>query len=457
MTLRRSAGALAGALLLAAALPCRAGEAGPSPQDEVLRRLEEQDRRIRDLERRLTESESRAAAAGAPSPAAIDEAVARYLAEDGRAADGSGDRSYLVGSVERPSSDRFHFGGYFSMVYRSPDDPETEPAFDQHRLITQFSFDISPGIEFATEIEYEGGGSGASYLTNNYILVEYAELRFDVAEAFVPRTGIVLVPFLRYNLYHDDPIWNLYDRPFTANRVFRASLQQPGVGAEGVLPLGDAGSLNYNAALTNGPDDGVTNAGWGGARQSFRTDNNDDKAFWARLGAVPRLPLVDAADLGFSWTTGAMDSDGADGSVRMTGWGLDGKVTKDRFDLLFEVARFDYDRPGSQDPADFPRGTNGAFFQLDTRLLRGLPASDNGLVGPTSELILALRWEYADTNDRVTGASPQDDSRALTVGLAFRFTPKTVVRLERKMETTSFREPASADHDQWLLSLSTYF
>ncbi|MCK6482356.1 MAG: hypothetical protein L6R43_20080, partial [Planctomycetes bacterium] len=68
MTLRRSAGALAGALLLAAALPCRAGEAGPSPQDEVLRRLEEQDRRIRDLERRLTESESRAAAAGAPSP-----------------------------------------------------------------------------------------------------------------------------------------------------------------------------------------------------------------------------------------------------------------------------------------------------------------------------------------------------------------------------------------------------
>lgn len=439
------AGALALALLAPPAAASDAGEGG-----DLLERLDRQQRRIEELERRLAAVE---AAPGTPAPSALDDAVRRYL-DERAAAESAGGGSYLLGLVERPSSAGVEIGGYLSWLYRSPDDASKPTTFDAHRIITQFSFDISEGIQFATEIEYEGGGAGVPYLTKNYILVEYAELHFDVAPSFTPKVGILLVPFLRYNLYHDDPIWNLYDRPFTATRVFRASYQHTGAGAEGVLDLGDAGSLNYNLAVTGGPDDGADNSGFGGARQSFREDNNDDKALWLRLGAVPRVPFLDAADLGVSLATAKTDPAG---DVRMTGFGVDGKLTRDRFDLIFEYARFDYDRPSYQPAALFPRGTSGGFVQLDTRLLRGLPASGNGLVGPSSELILALRWEFADTNDRVVGAHPNDDSRALTVGLAFRFTPKTVVRLERKMERTSFRAPAGTDYDQWVLSVSTFF
>jgi hypothetical protein len=141
----------------------------------------------------------------------------------------------------------------------------------------------------------------------------------------------------------------------------------------------------------------------------------------------------------------------------MFGWGVDGKVTKDRFDLIFQWSAFDFDRPSTQPAATFPHQTSGGFVQVDTRLLRGVPKSDNGLVGPESELILAVRWEWCDTNERVTGSDPNDDNRALVAGLAFRFTPKTVVRVERRSQTTSFNGPGPEDLGQWVLSLSTYF
>jgi hypothetical protein len=141
----------------------------------------------------------------------------------------------------------------------------------------------------------------------------------------------------------------------------------------------------------------------------------------------------------------------------MNGYGFDAKLTKGRFDFIGEWCAFDYDRPASQPVATFPHGTSGAFLQVDTRLKRGFEKTENGIVGPASELILAVRYEWVDTNDRVRGASVQDDSKAWTVGLAFRFTPKTVVRIERKFEWTTFDAAGPEQLGQWVFSLSTYF
>src|SRR5688572_9293872 len=392
------------------------------------------------------------AAPAEESPSRIEELEKRIQALEARRPP----EEYAVGAVVRPASESFKFGGYASFLYRSPDDRDSIPAFEGYRVVPQFAFDVSEGIEFAMEIEFEGGGADVPYLTGNYIIVEYAEARFDVAEAFVPRAGIVLVPFLRYNLYHDDPIWNIQDRPVTATRVFRASLQQPGVGAEGVFPAGGGNSFNYNVALTNGPDDGVDNSGWGNARQSFRTDNNHNKAVWGRAGFVPRIPGVDAADLGVSFARAGMEPYGSP-SVDMTGWGVDGKITKGRFDLIFEWANFHYDRPDSQPEATFPAQTSGGFVQLDTRLVKGFPKSKSGITGKDTELVLAVRYEMCDTNEAVTGAHINDDSRILTVALALRFTQKTVLRLERREERTRFEDVGAEDRGMWVVSLSTYF
>jgi hypothetical protein len=436
---------LASALAATAALASLASPA--LAEEEDLRDLvERQRKRIDDLERRLAEVEGRPAAEGSTLEAAVERYLSRREAEGGA-------ESYGVGSVLRPANPRFRMGGYTTVLFRYPDDPDENSSFEGLRFVPQFSFDISKGIDFAAEVEFEHGGA-ADFLDDNEVIVEYAETRFHVSDALVPKAGILLIPFLRYNLYHDDPIWNLQDRPFTATRVFHAAFQQPGVGLEGVLPLGGGHSFNYNVALTNGPDDEVTNDGFEDSETPFLEDNNNDKAVWARVGVAPRVALLDAADFGLSFATARMDPAG---DVRMTGWGLDGKVSVGRFDLLGEWAAFHYARPSYQPAATFPRQTNGGFLQVDTHLLRGLPASENGLVGPSSELILAVRIEWCDLNERVHGASMNDDSRALTIGLAFRFTPKTVVRLERKEERTDFNGPGAEDRGQWVLSLSTYF
>jgi hypothetical protein len=444
MTARLPAALLAAATLAAAlAAPAAAAE------EDLRAKVEELEKRLREIE----------AHRGAPArDPDLEAAVERYL-ERRRGARGDAeekDESYLLGGTPRPANRRFRIGGYATVLYRSPDDPSQYPAFVGLRVVPQLSFDISKGIDFAMEIEFERGGIADEFLDDSEVLVEYAETRFHVSEAFVPKAGILLIPFLRYNLHHDDPIWNLQDRPFTATRVFKTALQQPGVGVEGVIPLGGGHSFNYNAALTNGLDDEVDNDGFEDARTPFGEDNNNNKTAWVRLGVAPRLAFLDAADLGASFCRGAMN-DGGTPTVLMEGWGVDGKLTKGRFDLIGEWTGFHYRRPSSQPAATFPRRTEGAFLQVDAHLLRGLPESENGLVGKTSELVLAVRWEFSDLNGRVRGASPGDDARALTVGLAFRFTPKTVVRIERKQETSPFPGPAGRDRGMWVASLSTYF
>ncbi len=429
------------ALGLGVATAARAGEDEGDLRDTVRRQAE----RIEDLERRLRDLEGRPGA----EPGALDEAVRRYLEREP-----VHEEEYALGLVRRPASSRFRAGGYLSVLYRSPDARARVPSFEGLRVVPQFSFDVSPGIEFATEIEFERGGVAEEFLDDSEVLVEYAEARFSVSEALVPKAGILLLPFLRYNLHHDDPIWNLQDRPFTARRVFKTAIQQPGVGVEGNVAAADGLSLNYDLALTDGMDDEVGNRGFEDARQGFGSDNNHDKTLWARVGAVPRLPFLDAADLGVSYATGRLD---AAEKVRMVGYGFDGKLTRGPIDVIFEWTRFGYDRPESQPVATFPRQACGAFVEADWRLVRGLPKSANGIVGPSSTLTLAVRYEWNNLNARVTGASVEDDARAVTVGLAFRPTPKTVIRIERKEERSSSRDPAASHLGQWVFSLATYF
>ncbi len=440
------------AALMALSAPALAGP-GPDPADDdgdlrdIIRRQAD---RIEALERRLD-------AAGPPTEGSIDDAVKRYL----EAREAAGTDLYTLAGVPRPANSRFRFGGYMSVLYRAADQDGKYSSFEGLRVVPQFAFDVSPGVEFATEIEFERGGADAGFLRGQEVLVEYAEVRFKVADAFVPRAGIVLIPFLRYNLYHDDPIWNLQDRPTTATRVFKAALQQPGIGSEGVIPLGDGGTtFNYNVALTNGMKDGVTNSSFSGARQDFREDINSNKTVWARVGLAPRIPFLDAADIGASYATGRMESSGATprpGAVRMVGYGFDGKLTRGRFDLIFEWARFGYDRPASQPVATFPTQSHGGFVQVDTRLLEGLGSDRDGILGPSSTLTLAVRYEWNDLNARVHAASLEDDSRAWTVGLALRISPKTVIRVERRMERSAFPGRGSRDLAQWVVSLATYF
>lgn len=367
----------------------------------------------------------------------------------------------------RPAASKVNFGGYFSIAYRYHDNGDgarDASYFDQHRFVPQFDVQISERVSFATEIEIEGGGADVGFLSGNEILVEYAELNFDLAEEFQIKTGLLLIPFGNYNLIHDDPIHDLFDRPFVARRVVPSAFDQPGVGIAGDFNQ-DGFQLHYDAMITQGFTDGFTNNGGArDARNSFRADNNYDKAFWTRVQLTPDFARLSS---GLDYLTMQMGGSfniqriADNGTAQTLGWGGDFKLGMNwldtsgfGIDFEGEYARININRdgPGVID------GLDGYYIQGSLKF-RPWDNSEEDLVGgwlsKSGYIALVARWEENDLNDNVEGAARRDDRQALTVGLAFRPFLKTVIRVEYKMANSSNTDVD--DPDRFVVSVSTYF
>jgi hypothetical protein len=126
------------------------------------------------------------------------------------------------------------------------------------------------------------------FLTDNEILVEYAELTLAILEDkldFV--AGLILLPWGRFNLYHDDPLNDLTDRPLVSRYIGAVAAQQAGVAVDGSFDVGSGWFLDYDVAVVQGFHDGFsTNNGVRDARPSFREDTTTT----AVLGRRSRRP-----------------------------------------------------------------------------------------------------------------------------------------------------------------------
>ena len=358
-------------------------------------------------------------------------------------------------------------GGYFTLQYR--DEEGVNSTFDAVRLVPQISSEISEDLSFSTEIEFEHGGI-ADFLDDGEITIEYAEVRWAIDPAFTPKAGVLLIPFNRFNLVHDDPLNELNDRPFAARHVVPSAFGQPGLGAEGAIAWEGGIPINYDLVLSNGFDEEfTTNDGSREARASFEADNNQGKAIFARVGLVPPLPFLDASDLGASFHTGKYDDEGDRQAV---GYGFDWLLRKGPVDLLGEWAVIDLERKSGDGPPaldlngngvlgdvagefDLPRGLHGIYAQGNFHFF---PESWRGHRPFTdeSEFTLAVRYDSADLNDRVVGATPRDDRDAWTVGLNFRPVRKTAIKVSYQWVETPFDGPDDAGNI-FVFGLSTYF
>ena len=230
--------------------------------------------------------------------------------------DSGGELEQLVQGIEElrrspGAQSALRWGGYFDFEFRH-DQARRNPTFDQHRLVLQFDADIlSDAISFKSEIEIEGGGADASFLSGNEIVVEFAELHFHLDPAFNVKVGALLVPFGQFNKLHDSPLRDLTDRPLVARRVIPTTWTDAGIGFYGHWEMMGM-LLDYDIMLGNGLDDdfsSTTGGGFRGARNSFRTDNNDSKMVVGRIGIDPQLPFLDSTYIGLSAGFGQYDND----------------------------------------------------------------------------------------------------------------------------------------------------
>ncbi len=365
------------------------------------------------------------------------------------------------GEFETPLGD-FTLGGYATFQHKALtryNGGQSENFFEAYRIVPQFHWQIMDWLGFGMEVEFEGGGAGAGFLSDNYILVEYAEIEITPIDEFNIKAGLLLIPFGRYNQNHDDIFWDLADRPYVARRLVPTAFDQPGIGIFGTFNQVPYFAFNYQVQVTQGFNDNFTNnEGARSARQSFRRDNNGSKAIWTRLGITPQFDEMGVelmtADFGFSYN---YQDVGPDNTQATRGVAVDGALTFDiveRFgiDVTGEWARIWINRESS---ATRPNGLWAYFadvlFKFDP-----FPASWRGSVfGRNPYIGLILRLEENDLNDDHVGTAARDDRIGFTVGISFRPISKLVIRTEFKHQQSQKRD--DGDETRFVTSISIGF
>ncbi len=349
---------------------------------------------------------------------------------------------------------RVRLGGYFTFQYR--DNGDGIPVeFDFLRLVPKIQAQIAEGITFETEIEIEGGGAEVDFLTDNEILVEYAELTFAILEErldFV--AGLILLPWGRYNLYHDDPLNDLPDRPLVSRYIAGVAAQQPGVAVQGTLEPGAGWFVDYDVALVQGFHEGFSTAnGVRDARPSFRADNNDNKQVFGRVAATPPLGFVDVCELGGSFCYGEWDDAG---DLSDYGWGVDLFVKRGRARLTAEYMWLRIDQPAGA-PVTDPQRQNGWYVEAAYDFF---PASWRGkhvLLTEESTFTLVVRVEGLDLNEATTGTTFRDDISQVTVGFCFRPVRRTVIKVSYAFVDSDLAGFGNGEADTFVIEWSTYF
>ncbi|MGQ0650606.1 MAG: hypothetical protein ACT4P7_23955 [Gemmatimonadaceae bacterium] len=341
---------------------------------------------------------------------------------------------------------RTAIGGYAEVHarYHRVDGLSDESGFEAKRFNLFSSTRVSDFVTMAAELEFEDGG--------REIKLEFAALDLRIHPLLTVRGGMLLSPLGRFNLSHDSPLNEFTDRPLVSTEVLGVALSEPGVGALGRVPVGRRGRVTWELYATNGFHDGLISASEEGTRVPLGRGNNEDNngspAFVGRVAWSPGI----RHEIGLSAHRGAYNTFTRDGlpvddrrDLQLTV--LDGESSVFGVDVRgeFALASIDVD-PGLRGTyAERQRG----FF------VEGVRAFGRGWVrtAPASHFALKARLDQVDFDTHRIG----DSVAQLTVGLNFRPTLDSVIKLDFVRGRARDRFNNASDHAFLLASLATYF
>jgi len=232
-------------------------------------------------------------------------------------------RSQTLGLLERVK-----VGGYGSLRYDNSSLDNLHSTFTFRRVVLTTDAKIAPRLRFYLELEYErfrklelergvaredGGVEVEEEIegTNeSEISLEQAWFQYDLTKWLSLRGGAVLVPLGRFNLRHDDNLWNLPRRSLVDRGVavlpVPSAWDELGVGFLGKTQVGHEAELEYQLYVVNGvsmdaevekiihtrdPEQNrfVAEAVFSPSTGTFSTDNKTAKALTGRLALSPAL------------------------------------------------------------------------------------------------------------------------------------------------------------------------
>lgn len=317
----------------------------------------------------------------------------------------------------------------------------TDSRFDARNVELFMTGQITSRLRAFAEIEFErlpksSASTGTATNRQGEVEVEQGWLEYKISDAFIPRFGVILVPFGRLNLEHFDPVQDLTDRPIVMRRVIPTTWGEAGMGFTGRLALPNSIlqdlAVNYQFFAINGLTNAISDTSTRNARGGFGSDNNANKAIVGRLG----LRLYQGGELGFSGYRGAIDKLGH----YMTGFDVDWKFRWGPVELLGEYAYFGADRGAMQfgsTTATVPSTLQGGYAQVNyyfwPEFLNGTFLAQHF---PSPKFTAIFRYDFARIADDEDAGTAANKETRYTIGMNYRPVQNYVFKIEYQFNTT---------------------
>ncbi len=340
--------------------------------------------------------------------------------------------------------------GTFNVV----DQHGQDSVFDAEAFELVLSGQPHDRLGFFAEIEFEraatvGGSRGGE------VLLEQAYATYTLAPAANLRAGVLLMPFGNFNADHYAPNREVISKPLVSYVVAPSDWTDNGFGLYGSGVAGGAWSFEYETYLVAGLDADITALGSRAARQSFGTDNNDNKSVVGRFAFNRAGTLV----LGLSGYAGKYDD--AD-RLRLTGWAADASFEHRRLRFTGEYNRFDAEQGSGPDA--ILAGYYGRLV-LDVTpswLHRGSPGGGqmggwHGKAFPTSRLALVAQYDHVRLEGPLDGSFLINSERRTTFGFNYRPSHYWVLKLNYEHSEATAAALQKGDFRGYLASVGFQF
>ncbi|MCG2430095.1 outer membrane beta-barrel protein [Aequorivita xiaoshiensis] len=350
-------------------------------------------------------------------------------------------------------------GGYLeaNTMHRIEEGITDGLSFQARRLTIFMAASISERIKFLTEIEFENGGKE--------IAIEFAALDVAFHPMFNLRGGIVMNPIGAFNENHDGPKWEFVERPDVAVNMLAATQSNAGFGVYGKTYSGNW-IFGYEAYLTNGFNSKII------SNEEDKTylpaykdgDNLFEENFSGKAMFSGKLAFKNRkiGELGLSYMGGAYNKFEEDGlsvedKARVNVFAIDWNTTIQATNtyIVGEAAFVKVETPESYTP-QYGNKQHGFFMDVVQ------PVYKNKIFEwEDATFNIAARFDYVDWNVgkfKESDTNIGDQLLAVTPGISFRPTPKTVFRINYRYEWQKdiINNPAERAAT-WYMGFSSYF
>ena len=350
-------------------------------------------------------------------------------------------------------------GGYLeaNTMHRIEEGITDGLSFQARRLTIFMAASISERIKFLTEIKFENGGKE--------IAIEFAALDVAFHPMFNFRGGIVMNPIGAFNENHDGPKWEFVERPDVAVNMLAATQSNAGFGVYGKTYSGNW-ILGYEAYLTNGFNSKII------SNEEDKTylpaykdgDNLFEENFSGKAMFLGKLAIKNRkiGELGLSYMGGAYNKFEEDGlsvedKARVNVFVIDWNTTIQTTNtyIVGEAAFVKVETPESYTP-QYGNKQHGFFIDVVQAVYK-----NKIFEWEDATFNLAARFDYVDWNVgkfKETDTNIGDQLLAVTPGISFRPTPKTVFRINYRYQWQKdiINNPAERAAT-WYMGFSSYF